>query len=100
MNDEHEYSPGIYAGLYLILLGLLLANVFLSRIDLGGNNLLVSLLIGFLQALIIITYLMDVRRNPPIARIVAAVGFFFLGILLILMMGDYVTRGWVPSANE
>jgi hypothetical protein len=34
-----------------------------------------------------------VRFSPPLVRIVAGAGFFWLTILLVLLGGDVLTRG-------
>jgi len=52
------------------------------------------------KAVLIVLVFMNARFSPPASRVFAGVGFFWLGILLVLTMGDIVTRGWVPSAGE
>ena len=37
---------------------------------------------------------MHVRGSSRLIWIAAATGFFWLGIMLVLAMSDYMTRGW------
>ena len=51
----------------------------------------------FILILLIILYFMHVRYNSRLAWVFASAGFIWLGILLVLVMSDYISRGWVPG---
>ena len=38
---------------------------------------------------------MHVRYSSKLTRITVLAGFFWLGILLVMTMGDYVSRDWI-----
>ena len=72
----------------------------LSFVNLGIFNLVFALLIAACKALLIILFFMEARRSSKVIWIVAGAGFFWLGILLVLSVGDYLTRGWVPGTGQ
>src|SRR5207248_3318071 len=77
------------------LLALLLVTVAAASRDLGPLNAVVALAVAACQALLIVLYLMRVRSSGPLVWVVAGAGFFWLGIMLVLAMSDYVSRGWL-----
>lgn len=79
---------------YWALIALLLATVGISFLNLGIFNSVVALAIAFTKMLLIILFFMHVRYSSRLVWVAACVGFFWLGILLVLAMGDYITRGW------
>lgn len=99
-QDEHIYSLRDYLLVYGALMVLLTTTAVVSRFDLGVGNPVIALVIGASKAILIVLFFMNARFAHPVAKVFAGVGFFWLGILLILTMNDYVSRGWVPSANE
>lgn len=84
-------------GVWLALLLLLLLNWGLAQVDLGEFNLTASLLIAFVQMVLMLLYLMHVRYSAPVTHIFVAAGFIWLVILLDLTLSDYFTRGSVPG---
>jgi cytochrome c oxidase subunit 4 len=79
---------------YVALIALLVATVVISFFDLGIFNIVAALLIALTKMLLIILFFMHVRYSSRLIWVAACVGFFWLGILLVLAMGDYLTRGW------
>lgn len=80
---------------FVALMLLLAATVGISEIDLGRWNFAASTAIAVAKATLIILIFMNIRYSPPLARLVACAGFFWLLILFGLAMGDYFTRpGW------
>jgi hypothetical protein len=51
-----------------------------------------------------IQFILDARRpllhahqvQPPLMRVVIAGGLFWLAILLVLTLSDFMSRGWLP----
>jgi caa(3)-type oxidase subunit IV len=84
-----------YGLVYAALLALLLVTVAAASRDLGPLNAVVALAVAVCQALLIVLYLMRVRSSGPLVWVVAGAGFFWLGIMLVLAMSDYVSRGWL-----
>jgi cytochrome c oxidase subunit 4 len=87
--------PKKYAIILLALLLLLAATYFLAQVDLGRFNLTVGLLIAGAKALLVLLYFMHLRQESAANRLASVVGLLWLGILLTLTFGDYLTRNWL-----
>jgi cytochrome c oxidase subunit 4 len=76
-------------GMLLVLLALTVAIAF---VNLGAFNTAVAMLISVAKAALIIVFFMHLPRQHPLARLFACAGLFWLGILLVLALSDYLTR--------
>jgi cytochrome c oxidase subunit 4 len=83
---------------FAALIALTGATVAASRADLGPFNLVVALAIAATKATLVVLIFMHVKYASRLTQLAAAAGFFWLGILLVLTMSDYVTRGWSTAA--
>ena len=79
----------VFGGL-LVLLGL---TVGASYLPLGPFGLVVALGIASAKALLILLYFMQVRHKSSLTRLFVGTGFFWLGILFVLTLSDYLSRG-------
>ena len=75
----------------LILLGL---TIGAAHINLGPLNTVVALAISVTKAALIILFFMHIRYSKPLMWLCAGAGFFWLGIMMVLAMSDYLTRRW------
>ena len=71
---------------------LLAVTVGANFIDLGFLNVTVALVIALVKATLIVWIFMEVRHRGALLWLFAAAGFFWLGLLLVMMMSDYVSR--------
>ena len=94
--SEKIISERAYYAVFIILLGLTLTTYEAARVDLGRWNTPVGLAIAAGKALLVMLYFMHARYSSRLTRIVIGAGLFWLGILLVLTMSDYLTRvrGW------
>jgi cytochrome c oxidase subunit 4 len=83
-----------FAEAYIALLALLAATVGVAFLHLGVFNTVFGLLIASLQMILITLYFMELRFRGQINWIVAGASLLWLGILFLLVMGDYATRNW------
>ena len=74
----------------MVLLGLTVGVAFL---DLGRFNLAAAMAIAVLKAVLIIMFFMHVKYASRLTWVFAVAGFFWLAIMLIFTMTDYVSRG-------
>lgn len=77
---------------YLVVLGLAAANIFLSMSGLGAVALPVQLGIGAVQASLVAWYWMHMRRGDTVVALSAATTLFFMGIFFVLVLSDVLTR--------
>ena len=88
-------GPGVkaYFAVWLALL-LLLVLTFLAGdlLDVGRWNFVIALAIAATKATLIGLFFMHIYYSPPLTRLVAVSGLFFLSILLGLALCDYATR--------
>lgn len=84
---------------YVVVWGLLMAgfglSLGLSHFYLKGFNVPVAIFIAFCQMMLVIIYFMHVRYSPRLTWLFVASGFYWFGILFILSLSDYLSRGWL-----
>lgn len=82
---------------FLTGLGLLIflaLTITAAHINLGPLNTIVAMSISVAKGGLIVLFFMHLRYSKPIMWVFVAAGFFWLGIMLVLGMSDYMTRGW------
>jgi len=95
-TEHHGPSLQVYVTIFVCLLVGTALTVFAATKDLGPMNNVVMLTIACIKALLVILFFMHVRWGSRLTWIVAMSGFFWLA-LLFTILGDYVSRGWVPE---
>lgn len=93
--SEHIVAKKIYHSVFAALMVLLVMTVSVAYIHLGKLNLIAALTIAVIKAVLIILYFMHVRYSPRLIWIFVGAGFFWLGIMFALSMGDFMTRAWL-----
>ena len=82
---------------FAALMALTVVTILAARVDLGALNAAVALIIAGTKATVVVLIFMHVKYSSRLTQLIAAAGFFWLGILLVLTMSDYLTRGWLPE---
>lgn len=85
---------------YLGLMALLALTYGLSRLPLGPFHLGASIAIALAKAYLVIAFFMELRYGRSLPRLVWGVGLYWLFLLFSLTLGDYLSRGLLPSAGE
>jgi cytochrome c oxidase subunit IV len=98
--SDHVVSLKVYIAVFTALIILTIVTVVVANIDLGRANDLVALGIAMTKALLVILYFMHIRYGNKLLWVVVSAGFFWLGILLVLIMSDYLTRGWLTFPGK
>jgi len=88
-----------YVYVWLALLVLTFATTTVGKVDLGPFNVYVALTIAVVKALLVILFFMHVNHSRGITRVYVVAGFFWLGIMLVMTLTDYLTRRW-PSPSS
>jgi cytochrome c oxidase subunit 4 len=83
-------SVRVLVSLYL-LLALTSALAFLPF---GSWNWLLSLMIAFVMAGLIMLFFMKVKYSEPLIWLTSAAGFTWLSVLILLVILDYISRPW------
>ena len=94
-NGHHHVVPTrIY---YTIFAGLMLltgVTVAVAYVDLGPWNTVAAVAIACFKAMIVVLYFMHVKYSTRLIKLTVIAGLYWLGILLALTLGDYLTRAW------
>ncbi|HSP17151.1 MAG TPA: cytochrome C oxidase subunit IV family protein [Thermoanaerobaculia bacterium] len=104
MDDAHEYSEHapthhvtslpVYFGVFIALMVFTILTVGVSRIDLGALNTPIALAIAVIKATLVILFFMHVIHSTRLTWVVILASLFWLALLFVLTLADYLTRGW------
>ena len=87
----------VYARIFFALIALTATTVAVSRIDLGEFNFIVAMTIAVIKGTLVVMFFMDVRRATSLTKLFVGAGFFWMAILLVFVLSDYLSRGWLPG---
>ncbi len=90
---EHVVSKKANLGVLVALLVLAFATWGLAYVEMGRWNLVVALAIALAKAGLVWLFFMHGWFQPRIMKIGFGTGLFWLGILVVLTMSDYFSRG-------
>ena len=82
----------------LVFIGLIIGTVLTylaALVDVGWLNTPLALGIALGKASLVVIFFMGVRFNTPLTKVVVVAGLFWLLIMFVLTMNDYLTRAWV-----
>jgi len=86
-------NPGMLVVVFLCVVGLALANIGLSdAIGPTRYTLWMQLAIGSVQAGLVAYYFMHLKQGDKVVILTALSSLFWMGILFVLFMSDYMTR--------
>ncbi len=77
------------------LLALTALTVGASFIPSGPLHIPIALAIAAAKAVLVVLFFMHARYSTTVTRLVIIVALVWLGILLIGVVDDYLTRGWL-----
>jgi cytochrome c oxidase subunit 4 len=89
-----------YLSVFIAVLLLALLTTFLDFVDLGPLHTPIALAIAAAKATLVAMFFMGLIHSPPLMRIAVGAGVLWLAILVMLTLGDYLTRGWVPVPGK
>jgi cytochrome c oxidase subunit 4 len=82
--------------IWAVLICLTVLTALVSQIELGPWNAPAAMAIASAKALLVALFFMHLRyERSKIVIVWAIAGIFWLGILLLLSMTDYLTRGFL-----
>jgi cytochrome c oxidase subunit 4 len=102
-HDDHGHGHGLAHTATIktlvatggTLLVLTVVTVLATKIDFGANiNLAIAMVIAVTKATLVVLFFMHVKYSTRLTWAVVIGSVFWLGILLVLTMSDYLTRAW------
>lgn len=91
----HVMPVSTYVFVFLALLGFTALTVAAAYVDLGWANNAVALGIAIAKATLVVLFFMHVKENTRLIPAVIFSGLFMLLLLLVNLLADYGTRGWL-----
>ena len=91
---ERALSRRTYYTIYAILMASTYLTWQVAYFDLGSLNTMVALGIAGFKAVLVVLFFMHVKYSSRLTWVVVIASVFWLGILLTLTFGDYLTRAW------
>lgn len=86
-------SPATLFVVFLGVVGLFAANLMLSKQGFGGQYMLfIQLAIGSVQAGLVAYHFMHLKQGDRVVILTALASVFWVGILFVLFMSDYMSR--------
>ena len=96
MHTEHILPKRVYYTIFGILILCTYLTVQIAFFDLGAVNTMAAVGIAIFKATLVVLFFMHVKYSTRLTWVVVIGSVFWLGILLALTMGDYLTRAWRP----
>jgi cytochrome c oxidase subunit 4 len=102
ITDMHEHIDSVktYTIVFVALLILTLLTTVVATVDLGQFNIVVALVIAVVKMLLVALFFMHLRHSTILTKVVVGGGLLWLGILLLLGLSDFVSRGWLPVPGK
>lgn len=92
----HIVPPKVYLAVFAVLLLMTGTTTAVSFIDIGPWNTVVALAIAFFKASLVVLFFMHIKYSSRLMQIVVAGGIFWLAILIVFTLSDFLSRGWLP----
>jgi cytochrome c oxidase subunit IV len=93
--SERVIQPPTYYAVFVALIVLTFLTVTAGFLDLGPWHTAVGLVFGAAKATLVILIFMHLLYSPRLMWIALAAGLFWLGIMIVLTLSDYLTRHWL-----
>jgi cytochrome c oxidase subunit IV len=93
----HISPKSTYYTIFGALMVLTVVTVVAAFVNLGSLNFPVALAIALTKATLVVLFFMHVKYSSRLTKMVVGMAVFFLVILLLLTMTDYLSRGWFAS---
>jgi cytochrome c oxidase subunit 4 len=92
---EHVIVPkSTYYAVFAALMVLTGVTTTVAFFDLGVMNAVVALSIAVFKASLVVLFFMHLKYSSRLVWVIGGAAIFWLGILLVLLLSDYATRGW------
>jgi cytochrome c oxidase subunit IV len=92
--SNHVVPPRTYYLIFMTLMVCTAVTVAVAFVDLGPLNAVVAMAIAVLKATLVVLFFMHVKYSSKLTWAVVLGSIFWLGILIVMTSGDYLTRAW------
>jgi len=99
-QEHHIDSVGTYVKILVALLICTGLTTWVATIDLGPLSTVVALGIATVKMLLVALFFMHVRHSNKLTKLIVVGGLLWLGILLVLTMSDFATRGYLGVGGK
>jgi cytochrome c oxidase subunit IV len=94
MDTDHILPTRVYYTIFGILMLCTYLTVQIAFLDLGALNAVAALGIAVFKAALVVLYFMHAKYSPKLTRAVVLGSLFWLSLLLVITLSDYLTRAW------
>lgn len=94
-HEPHVIPFQTNLAVFVALMVLLFLTVGAAYLDLGAFGLPVAMAIATIKAVLILLYFMHIRYASRLQWIFSGAAFLWLGIMILITMSDYISRGWL-----
>ena len=91
----HVVPVRTYVLIFAILMALTATTIWVAFQDFGPLNNVIALTIAVVKMTLVILFFMHVKENTRLIPAVIFSGLFMLLLLLVNLLADYGTRGWL-----
>jgi cytochrome c oxidase subunit 4 len=91
-DDAFAAAKKGYTLIFVLLVALVLCAAGVSLMNFGGGRVYANLIIAGVQAALLAYFFMHLKESDQLTWLVAGAGLFWVGILFLLLLTDYVTR--------
>jgi cytochrome c oxidase subunit IV len=93
MTQHSDATPTKqYLLIFLAITALVFVQIGTTSMGLGDKTVIVNLLIAGTQACLLAYYFMHLKGADSLTWLIVGAALFWLAILFVLMMTDYITR--------
>ena len=96
--SEHIVPTRVYNTIFVLLMICTALTVSIAYFDLGPLNTIMALAIAMFKAVLVVLFFMHVKYATRLTWAVIAGGVFWL-LILLTIIGDYLTRAWQPYGS-
>ncbi|HTF90233.1 MAG TPA: cytochrome C oxidase subunit IV family protein [Planctomycetota bacterium] len=96
MSGHHIVSVKLYFGVFFALCALTFLTYWTALHDYGAFNTPLALAIAGVKAALVILFFMHAKYSSKLTQLFAFAGFFWLAILLVFTLQDFMTRDLLP----
>jgi cytochrome c oxidase subunit IV len=93
-GHESAHSIRNYVIVFFVLMVGTILTYWAAFQDFGIMNPVIALTIAVIKAVCVVLVFMHVWDSPRLTKLTVGAGVFWLGIFIVLLMSDYISRSW------